>query len=324
MKITNNSDIPLALAVWLLHDEYDYIDKPNYISATKLLKPVKELVLSARVDYSEVECDLTDYISRALGHSLHDSIEKSWKLSFKSSLAKLGYPQHVIDRVLINPTDEELAAVKDAIPVYLEQRGFRKIRVNGIDYIIGGKFDMVAEGIVHDNKSTSAYTWVFDTNDENYKLQGSIYRWINPKKITEDFIRINFIFTDWQKAQAKANADYPQQRLAKKEVPLLSEEKTGMWIAQKIKLLVKYKDSPESEIPPCSREELWMSDDQFKYYSDPAKTDGRATRNFKTLAEANAFKAEKGKGIVKVVPGVVKRCAYCSANTVCEQGKPYL
>ena len=324
MKITNNSAIPLALAVWLLHDEYDYINEPNYISATKLLKPLKELVLSARVDYSQVECDLSDFISRALGHSLHDSVEKSWKMSYKSSLKKLGYPEEVINRVLINPTKEELAAVPDAIPVYLEQRGFRKLLINGVEYIIGGKFDMVAEGIVHDNKSTSAYTWVFDNNQENYKLQGSIYKWINPEKITEDFIRINFIFTDWQKALAKANADYPQQRLAKKEVPLMEPAKTEQWIANKIKLIVKYSDKPESEIPPCSDEELWKSEDQFKYYSDPAKTDGRATRNFKTLAEANKFKAEKGKGVVKVVPGVVKRCGYCSANTVCEQGKQYL
>ena len=31
MKITNNSNISLSLAVWLLHDEYDYVNETNYI-----------------------------------------------------------------------------------------------------------------------------------------------------------------------------------------------------------------------------------------------------------------------------------------------------
>ena len=48
MKFTNKNNIPLSLAVWLVTDEYDYVDKPNYISATSLLKPTRQLVLSKR------------------------------------------------------------------------------------------------------------------------------------------------------------------------------------------------------------------------------------------------------------------------------------
>ncbi|AWN06219.1 putative exonuclease [Erwinia phage phiEaP8] len=324
--ITNNSNIPMALAIWLLHDEYDYINEPKYISVTKLMKPLKALVLSARVDRKEVQEDLEDYISRALGHSLHDSIEKAWKMSYKSSLKKLGYADHIIDRVMINPTPEELKAAKNPIPVYLEQRAFRKFR----GYTIGGKFDMVAEGIVHDNKSTTAYSWVFGNNDENYQLQGSLYRWIDAAQplpvITADFMRINFIFTDWQKAQARSSSDYPQKRLAKKEYPLLDLRDTEKWVANKIDAIEKYWDKPESEIPECSDEELWRSKPQYKYYADATKTSGRSTKNFDSLPEANHhWKVTKGgAGIVKIIPGEVKRCAYCDAAPVCEQRLRYL
>lgn len=322
--VTNKGDIPLGLAVWLLHDEYDYIDEPNYISVTGLMKPLRHIILPARVPKELQQSDVEDYISRALGHSLHDSIEKAWLRGHRRSLQLLGYPEKVIDRVLINPTAEELAAVENPVPVYLEQRAFRTIVINGVTYTIGGKFDMVAEGIVHDNKSTTAYTWLYGTKDDDYKLQGSLYRWLNPDKITEDFIRINFIFTDWQKMSAKQNPNYPQKRCLYKDIPLMSMEETEEWIRWKLSQVIKFKDTPENQLPECTDEELWRSAPQYKYYSDPSKTSGRSTKNFDSPTEARAFMAEKGgKGVVIAVPGEVKRCSYCNAFPICTQKDRY-
>ena len=98
MKITNNSNISLSLAVWLLHDEYDYVNEPNYISVTTLMKPLRHIILPRRIPRELVETDVSDFIARALGHSLHDSIEKSWVKGYKRSLALLGYPEKVIER----------------------------------------------------------------------------------------------------------------------------------------------------------------------------------------------------------------------------------
>lgn len=324
MKVTNNGDIPLGLAVWLLFDEYDYIDEPNYISVTGLMKPLRHIILPPRVPKELQQSDVEDFVSRALGHSLHDSIEKAWLKGHRRSLALLGYPEKVIDRVLVNPTPEELAAVEHPVPVYLEQRAFRTVVLNGITYTIGGKFDMVAEGIVHDNKSTTAYTWLYGTKDDDYKLQGSLYRWLNPDKITEDFIRINFIFTDWQKMSAKQNPAYPQKRILHKDIPLMSMEETEAWIKWKLGLVQQYKDAPESQLPECTDEELWRSDPVYKYYSDPAKTSGRSTKNFDNPAEARQFMAEKGgKGVIIANPGEVKRCGYCNAFPICTQKDRY-
>jgi len=323
--ITNKGYIPLALAVWLLHDEYDYIDEPNYISVTGLMKPIRHIILPSRVPPEKRESDVEDYISRALGHSLHDSIEKAWVKGAARSLRLLGHPQSVIDRVLVNPTPEQLAGTKNPIPVYLEQRSFRKITVGGTTFTIGGKFDMVAEGIVHDNKSTTAYTWLYGGKDDDYRLQGSLYRWLNPDKITEDFIRINFIFTDWQKAQAKQNPNYPQKRLEYKDIPLMSLEETERWIRKKLELVIKYQDSPEAEIPECTDEELWRSAPQYKYYADPLKTSGRSTKNFDNPLEAKKFMLgdKGGKGVIITIPGEVKRCSYCEAFPICSQKDKY-
>ena len=201
MKLTNAHNVPLALGVWLVADNYDYQDRENYVSVTSLMRPIRQLVLSSRTARGNLEADLADFASRAMGNALHDSIEKAWINNYRKSMEILGYPKQVIDRILINPSPDLLARTKDAIPIYLEQRAFKKVG----KWTVGGKFDMVADGIVHDNKSTTAYTWLTGDKDKDYQLQGSLYRWLNPDKITEDFIRINFIFTDWSKANARTD-----------------------------------------------------------------------------------------------------------------------
>jgi hypothetical protein len=323
MRVSNNNDISLPLAVWLLNDEYDYQNDENYISATRLMRPLRHLVLPHRIPPAQRQMpDVQDFIPSALGKSLHDSIEKAWTTGYRRALKMLGYTDDIIDHVRINPVTPE----EGTIPIYIEQRAKRTVVVNGKAYVIGGKFDMVMEGQVMDNKSTTAYTWVFGGKDEDYRLQGSIYRWLNPEKITEDTIRINFIFTDWQKMQAKTNPNYPQRRVMHKDVPLLSVEETEAWIFWKLTQVQKHMDTPEAQLPECTDEELWRSDPAYKYYSDPTKTSGRSTKNFDTLIEAQQFwKVEKGgKGIVITVPGEVKRCSYCESFDICTQKDRYL
>lgn len=334
-QITNNSGISLSLAVWLVNDDYDYVGGiENYISVTTLMRPVKQIVLAQRIPPQDRVEDVEDFIARGLGNSIHDSIEKAWKNNYAKNLKKLGIPESVISRVMINPTDEELNAADKSngppIPVYLEQRGYRVF--NG--WTVGGKFDLVAEGHVEDNKSTSAYGWVYGTRDEENRLQGSLYNWIDKgrvaeghlPRITEDYMRVNYIFTDWQKSAARQNPDYPQRRVAHKDIPLLPLDETEQYVAGKLAEIQRYWNAPEEQMPECSDEDLWRSAPQFKYYSDPEKAkdpSARSTKNFDTLFEANQFKAEKGKGVVVTKPGEVKRCGYCPAFDGCKQKDQY-
>jgi hypothetical protein len=317
--ITNTSDISLALAVWLLHDEYDYQNMPNYISATSLMKPLRHIVLGPRVDRVSQPADVADFIPSVLGSSLHDSIEKAWIKGYAKSLKMLGYPDSLIEQVRINPPDSVARDNPDITPIYLEQRMFREFK----GFNIGGKFDMVTDGIIQDTKSTSAFTWVYGGRDDAYQLQMSIYRWLDAAqplpKITADYGQINFIFTDWQKFSAKTNPKYPQKRVESKQIPLMSLADTEAWIFSKLSQIQKYKNTPEPLVPECSEEDLWRSDPVFKYFSDPSKTSGRSTKNFDTLNEAHAFKAEKGKGVVITAPSIPKRCGYCDAFSICSQ-----
>lgn len=323
MKVTNEHDVSLALSVWLLFDEYDYIDNPKYLSATTLLKPLKQIVMRHRVDMSNQSIDVLDFTAASMGTGLHDSIEKSWRKGYKSALKKLGYPQRVIDAVVIDPTPEDFAKNPDLIPVYLERRGTKVL--NG--WTIGGKFDIVTEGLLQDFKSTSTYSWVSGSRDEEHKMQGSIYRWIHDDIITEDVIRINYIFTDFMKYMAASNPKYPARRIMHKDIPLMPYERTEAWIGEKLNLIDKFWDAPESEIPECTDEELWRSEPQFKYFSDAAKVDvpgARSTKNFDDLMSARQHMAEKGgKGAIKVVEGQVKRCSYCAVAAICKQRERY-
>lgn len=331
MRITNELDISLLLAVWLIDDNYDHAtaatvsaeaEKP-YISVTTLMRPLKQILLAQRVPVEKQVEDVSDFISRGLGSTIHDGIERAWTKSYARNLAKLGVPDAVIDRVRVNPTDDDRRAMPDMIPIYLEQRGFREFG----GYVIGGKFDAVAEGHVEDNKSTSAYGWVFGTRDEENQLQGSLYRWIDAvreiPRITEDFMRVNYVFTDWQKVMARSNPKYPQKRVEYKDIPLLSLADTELFVRAKLAAIKANKDKPESEMPECSDEELWRSAPAFKYYANPAKTDGRSTKNFESLAEANSYMQEQGKGVVKTIPGEVKRCGFCAAAPICQQRLRY-
>lgn len=316
MKLGNESNIPMALAVWLIHDDYDYVHDPNYLSATSIMKPLKQIILAERVPEDAQVGDVQDYISRALGNSIHAGVEKAWLSNPTEALLKLGIPEAVARRIIINPTEVQLRITKDAIPVYIEQRSRRNL--DGM--WIGGKYDLVMDGVLNDTKSTSVWSYIKGNRTEEHQLQGSIYRWLNPEKITEDFIRINYVFTDWQKSQVQSIQGYPQSRIVSKDIPLLSIEETEAWLKSKIAQIRKYRTAHQQTIPNCTNEELWIGESQYKYYSDPTKTDGRATKNFgNDKAAAYQYKAEKGKGVVIEITGTAKRCSYCAAYPICEQ-----
>jgi hypothetical protein len=312
-RFANVSEVPLALAVFLASDYYDYSDDPTEISATTLLKPLRQIILATRVPPGDGLVNLADMMNNRMGAAIHDGIEKAWVTNYAKAMQAIGLPQRVIDRVRINPKPEELT--EDILPIYLEQRLKRKIG----KWTVTGKFDFVGEGKVQDFKSTSTFTYKKQVNADKYTQQGSIYRWLDPKLITQDEMDIHYIFTDWKPAMAKTDPAYPPKRFHKQSFPLMSLQETENFIRRKIELIEQYWDAPEDDIPLCDDDELWRSEPIFKYYKNPAKT-ARSTKNFDTRAEAMIRLAEDGNvGIVKEVPGQVTACKYCPAFAACSQ-----
>lgn len=330
---SNGTGVPLSVAVFLATDYYDYV--PNVVSATALMRPIRQQVLPARVplDAPERVIEIMGTVKSRMGTAIHDSVEKTWTQGhYKKAMLGLGYPQKIIDRVVVNPgyTNDpatgnpvkvegspELAA--DAIPVYMEIRSFKEIGGK----TISGKFDFVAEGRLEDFKSTSTFTWVNDTKSEDYKLQGSIYRWLNQDIITQDHMAIQFLFTDWMKYRTTDN-NYPSHPVKQMTYPLMSLDDTEYYVRSKLEMFDRYKDSNEQDIPQCTDKELWRKEPQFKYYKNPNKT-SRSTKNFTSSAEAYArLSADGGVGVVKEVPGEVVACRFCPAFSVCTQKDTYL
>jgi hypothetical protein len=134
-------------------------------------------------------------------------------------------------------------------------------------------------------------------------------------------IQIHYIFTDWSSSQAARDPKYPQTRVITKEYPLWSIEQTEHYIKTKLKEFKGCLDKSQTDLPECTKEELWESDTKYKYYKNPAKM-ARATKNYDTLDEANARLAADGRvGTVVTVPGEVKACRYCEVSDICEQAQ---
>jgi hypothetical protein len=314
---TNLTGVPLSLAVFLATDNYDY--DPTAISATSLIKPLKQRILAARVPAGAYKTDVLQLVKSRMGSAIHDAVEKAWVGGhYIEAMKKLGYPDDVIARVVVNPDPDNIPP--NAIPVYMEQRVKREIAGK----TISGKYDFIAEGRLEDFKSTSTYTWVKGMKDDDYQLQGSIYRWLNPKIITEPYMVIQYLFTDWKAGLAKSSPNYPARPVEPKKIPLLSLEDTEQYVVERIRLFDNYWNAPESELPPCGDRDLWRDEPVFKYYKNPTKLT-RSTKNFDTLKEANQRLAEDGGvGIVIEKPGEVRACKFCPAFPVCQQKNEYL
>lgn len=318
--ITNRQNIPISMAVWLAADEYDGKAGNDYISATGLLKPLKQIILAKRVPTIVTPNDVLDLVAMRMGTAIHNSVEMSWKDYKRQGMLKLGYTEDVVDRVRLNPTAQDLITDPSIIPIYMEQRAIRPI--NG--YRIGGKFDIIFDGELEDIKSTKVYSYQSGSNIEDYINQMSVYRWLNPTLVTKNTFKINYVFTDWLRSKTMSDPSYPSAQVLAKTYNLKSIAETENFINNKLNLITKYFDSPESEIPMCSDEELWRKSPVWKYYKNPAKTE-RSTKNFNTSMEAyNQCAADDNVGIVKEVKGAVVRCNYCSAFDVCKQKEEYL
>lgn len=318
---TNTTGIALPLAAFLASDDYDY--QEGHISVTTLLKSVRQIVLGFRQTPDSIKYDIADLVSSRMGSAIHTAIEDVWTNPRKivKALKSLGYPDAVISRIIVNPSEERLAAAGPmAIPVYLERRSVLEIE----GFKVSGKFDFVAEGRVEDFKSTSVYGYMNQTNAQKYILQGSLYRLLNQDIITQDTLRINYVFTDWSKASARKDSRYPQSRTLSQVYPLMSIPDSENYVRTKLIQVKQLSNTAEEHLPKCTDEDLWRDSAVYKYYKNPEKLT-RSTGNFDTYAEAlTRYNADGSVGVIKEVKGKVKACKYCKVAAICTQKDEYL
>ena len=314
-KYLNQTQVPLSVAVYLATDHYDR--QPGAISATSLIKPVRQQILAGRImaDSKEFHTEILSVVKSRMGSAIHDAVEKAWVGGhYREAMKALGYPQSVIDRIVVNAPDDYQKQPGD-IMVYMEKRTSREIDGK----VISGKFDFVADGVLEDFKSTSTFTYTKQTNVEDYKLQGSIYRWLNPDIITDSTMAIRYFFTDWSQFKANTEQGYPPRAVESQLIPLLDLHDTEDYIRSRLALYAQNQNKDERDLPHCTDEELWRKETVWKYYKNPSNKK-RSTKNFDNPGDAYQRLAEDGHvGEVVEVKGEVVACKYCPAFAICTQ-----
>jgi hypothetical protein len=230
-------------------------------------------------------------------------------------MQSMGYPDKLIDRVRIDPTDQDLLDAPDIVPFYMEQRASKKVG----KWTVTGKWDFIGEGRVQDYKTASVWSYKNQVNADKQIKQGSIYRWLDQKKITQDQMDIHHIFMDWKAGMTKTDPTYPPQRFHKQTFNLMTVRETDRFIRTKLDLIDEHWKTPEDQLPLCSDEDLWRSTPVFKFYKSGDINAKKSTKNFDVLADARMHQATVGFGAIKEVPGRVKACGYCAGFALCTQ-----
>lgn len=297
--------LPLPVQVWLAADAYEGKNDNTHISATTLLKDSHKIVLENQIGN---ELDISDegllnmFASRR-GTAIHSALENVWTNDNlrNKALDALGLKE-LKERIVINKHKEN----PNQIEIWLEQRSYKTID----NMTVNGQFDMVMDGQVVDYKNTSVFTYMHGSKIEDYKLQGSIYRWLNPDLITDDKIKIIYIMHDWTSRDAKINPNYPQMPIIAVDYDLYSLDYTENFIKNKI------QEIKNGGAPECVAS-LKLSDPVWQYFS---KSDSKkAAKNFTNQADANHYVMTKGKGFIKMKPQKATGCKYCKARSICKQ-----
>lgn len=230
--LSNKTGVCKPLEIWLRHDSYDYNPAPDYFSATELLRPTKQIILSRR--FPE-QGDIIDRYYAVRGSALHESIERALAASGEECL--------------------------------MEQRQTREL--DGV--VIGGKFDLIMDGTLYDFKTTSVSSYQGGKREKDYILQASIYRWLNPTLVTNPKFTICFVLTDWSDRGLLRSGDYPASPCPSKTFELMSIEDTETFLHQKIADIKKNQDKREEEML-CLHDELWPTPTKYKYFANAEST----------------------------------------------------
>jgi hypothetical protein len=315
VKYTNKNNIPLAMCVMLLADDYDYNPAEKTVSATTLLDTTKQIILSHRLTGEGLD-DVSNKIDTVLGSALHAALEKAWLNNPQKLMLMLGYSQDIVNRVVVNPT----ILNENNIPVYVEQRATKQLA----GWTISGKFDIVSDGRVEDLKTRKAWAWIHQSNINKDILQLSIYKWLNPDKIVQDIGIIHWFIKNWDKVESFKKRDYPQSQILNQQLRLKSPQETEQILIHKLSELDKYWNSPEEDIPPCkeNEEDLWMRPSEWKYYSKPEHTSCAKGGTYNNSSEAYMRLSREGNiGKVVEVKSKATKCNWCDAASICQQRK---
>lgn len=207
----------------------------------------------------------------------------------------------------------------------VEPRFGRTIKIGGKKVYAHGAADLVTKlpdgkYAIEDYKFVSMNSMAYPKDD--YIQQLNFLRILAPKEIRNNTVKLvnHFMFRDWRKSDSDKEPLY----IRSISQPIWTDEQALNLLISRAKLLMKYEDTPDDELPYCSSEELWKRDsygirrnknngEPYKYLSGYGRT------------EYEAHKVATEKGLtdysLEMVPGRAIRCQFCDSAPFCNQYK---
>ena len=277
MTLTNKNGLPHGFVAACSTEQHN---KAGELSATTLLKGVKEIILTRRY-WNDIEDDVSNRVWAVFGTAVHALLEKEGDSEF---------------------TEETLRTKIDGVSVS-----------GTID-----NYNMET-GTITDYKTASVWKVQFrDFSD--WRKQGLTYAWLLRKNgFPAEKCQFVALLKDHSKTQARRNPEYPQNPVYIYEFDVTDKDiaETEIRIKEKIAEFNSCLFLEEEDIPDCTKEERWAKDDTWAVMKKGRKS---AVRVFPSEAEAEAMAETLGAGhYVEFRQGVSTKCLdYCPARAFCD------
>lgn len=287
MRITNHARLPKAIVDAIRQSQSEYDNGGSFLSASSALKPPRIFWLEKRHS-DDLEVDAVDLIWSFVGTAVHFAAEKAGQKD-KNTIAEERYFTEVLG--------EKISAQID------NYEPKRKILT---DFKITSVYSLIGE---------PKEDWVWQLNIQKYLMELHGYE--------VDKIQIAAVGRDWSKNRAKQTKDYPKHQVKLIKIPIKTREEVEEFLEGRVSLLLEHKNTPDSELPPCTPEERWAKPTQYAVMEKGKK---RATKLHESEIEARQHVGNlqaKGKEVnLEVREGEDTRCiGYCNVSKFCTYAK---
>lgn len=195
MRLTNNLNLPESIFKFLSNDLYDGVRDKNTYSATELLKPTREIVLTRR-HWEKLEVDCSERMWSLFGQGVHAILENEEGVE-------------PIERISVELGDKVISGK------------FDRLKDNVLyDYKVTSAWTIVyGSRLVEWAEQLSIYRWLY---------------WRKYKKELDAQGRIVAILRDWDQKEIMSGRRYPASPVVEIKLNLMSLKATEAFITDKL------------------------------------------------------------------------------------------
>jgi len=302
MKINTNIN-SMKIVCRLAEMEKERYKSSGDYSVTSLITPPRIVRLKKRHSH-EVTLNPSSMIAGMTGTAVHEYSEKY----LRKWIDKTGYKDYILE--------EEL-----------------KLTVE--DRLISGRYDIRDGKDLWDIKNVKSWKLIFDPDFEEFHQQQNLYNYLiyKDKGIKLDTLNLLVFYKDWIAGTAARDKHYPQSQVVEYTLEKWPHAKTEEFLIERIRLHKAYENTPDEELPLCTREERWerhQGGGSVHYGIMKGPKAKRATRVLKTgdlddaVAMANGIKGMTRDSFIEVRYAKPKRCVdYCDIKEYCSFWKAW-